>query len=174
MTEEVDNSFDEELDAAVIPDDVAAADAADEVAAEPAEGGERADGESALHTPAEDGDRSLSEEDTEDGGESGTAGDSASIETSFGKVTGRLSEIADLMEDDGLSLDDALDLLEEAVSLGMQASSSLDEDMSARDAAAAAEEEAADAAFAQEQEQAEGPVVGARTDDQPAGTPTWR
>ena len=56
------------------------------------------------------------------------------IPTSFGTVTDRLSEIADIMEDETMPLDDALDLLEEAVALGMQASSLLESDMNERDA----------------------------------------
>lgn len=71
----------------------------------------------------------------------------APISTSFGTVTDRLSEIAEVMEDESLPLDDALDLLEEAVALGMQASSLLETDMNERDAAEEAAEEAADAAL---------------------------
>ena len=68
-----------------------------------------------------------------------------SIATSFGTVTDRLSEIAEVMEDDTLSLDDALDLLEEAVALGMQASNLLESDMNERDAAEEEAEAALDA-----------------------------
>lgn len=59
----------------------------------------------------------------------------APIPTSFGTVTDRLSEIAEVMEDGTMPLDDALDLLEEAVALGMQASSLLESDMNERDQA---------------------------------------
>ena len=73
-------------------------------------------------------------------------GDISAVETSFGTVTGRLSEIAEVLEDETLPLDDALDLLEEAVSLGMQASNLLETDMNERDAADQEAEEAAAAA----------------------------
>lgn len=64
----------------------------------------------------------------------------AAIPTSFGTVTDRLSEIAEIMEDETMPLDDALDLLEEAVALGMQASSLLESDMNERDAEEISEE----------------------------------
>lgn len=76
----------------------------------------------------------------------------AAIPTSFGTVTDRLSEIAEIMEDETMPLDDALDLLEEAVALGMQASSLLESDMSERDA----EDEAADEEAEFEAEEAAG------------------
>lgn len=63
------------------------------------------------------------------------------IQTSFGTVTGRLAEIAEAMEDETMPLDDALKLLEEAVSLGMQASTLLESDMAERDASNAEEED---------------------------------
>lgn len=56
------------------------------------------------------------------------------VSTSFGTVTDRLSEIAEVMEDETMPLDDALDLLEEAVTLGMQASNLLESDMEAHNA----------------------------------------
>ena len=64
----------------------------------------------------------------------------APIPTSFGTVTDRLSQIAEEMEDESMPLDDALDLLEEAVALGMQASSLLETDMNERDTEEEAEE----------------------------------
>ena len=45
---------------------------------------------------------------------------------SFESVKNRLSEIADTVADENLSLDDALDLYEEAVSLGLKASDLLE------------------------------------------------
>ncbi len=73
------------------------------------------------------------------------------IPTSFGTVTDRLSEIAEIMEDETMPLDDALDLLEEAVALGMQASSLLESDMNERDAEEAeeADEEDTEGAIAE-------------------------
>ena len=44
-----------------------------------------------------------------------------SVET-YDQVKGRLDEIVQAVSDEGLSLDDALDLYEEAVKLGMRAS----------------------------------------------------
>lgn len=69
-----------------------------------------------------------------DGMPSEAAEAAASVPTSFGTVTGRLSEIAEVMEDETMPLDDALDLLEEAVALGMQASNLLESDMEAHNA----------------------------------------
>ena len=46
---------------------------------------------------------------------------SQSVET-YEQVKGRLDEIVQAVSDEGLSLDDALDLYEEAVKLGMRAS----------------------------------------------------
>ena len=46
--------------------------------------------------------------------------DGQSLE-SFGQIRDRLSEIADLVKREDLSLDAALDLYDEAVSLGMKA-----------------------------------------------------
>ena len=71
--------------------------------------------------------------------------ETAAIPTSFGTVTDRLSEIAEVMEDTTMPLDDALDLLEEAVALGMQASNLLESDMNERDAQDEEEEAALDA-----------------------------
>lgn len=45
---------------------------------------------------------------------------------SFDQVKARLAEIADAVDDEDLSLDDALDLYEEAVALGLQASDLLE------------------------------------------------
>lgn len=44
----------------------------------------------------------------------------------FASVKERLSEIADMVDDENLSLDDALDLYEEAVALGLKASDLLE------------------------------------------------
>ena len=51
---------------------------------------------------------------------------------SYEQVNDRLKEIVDLVSDEGIALDDALDLFEEAVKLGVQASSLLEEDIAAR------------------------------------------
>lgn len=52
--------------------------------------------------------------------------DADAQESGFDAVKKRLAEIADAVDDEGLSLDDALDLYEEAVSLGLQASDLLE------------------------------------------------
>lgn len=49
----------------------------------------------------------------------------------FEEVKARLDEIVDAVSDDEISLDNALDLYEEAVKLGMQVSSVLEEDIAA-------------------------------------------
>lgn len=46
--------------------------------------------------------------------------------TDFASVKNRLAEIADAVSDENLSLDDALDLYEEAVGLGLRASDLLE------------------------------------------------
>lgn len=50
---------------------------------------------------------------------------------SFSEVNDRLREIADAVADESMPLDDALDLFEEAVGLGMRASSLLEENLEA-------------------------------------------
>lgn len=72
-----------------------------------------------------------------------------SEEDTFEQVNDRLKEIVSQVEDEDMPLDDALDLFEEAVKLGMQASSLLEEDIAARNAA----EEAAEGATADQLEQ---------------------
>ena len=52
----------------------------------------------------------------------------------FESVKERLDEIVDAVADEGISLDDALDLYEEAVKLGMQASTMLEEGIANQDA----------------------------------------
>ena len=51
--------------------------------------------------------------------------------SSFSDVNDRLKEIADAVSDESLPLDEALDLFEEAVGLGMRASSLLEENLDA-------------------------------------------
>lgn len=131
MTEDFDNAFEEVLDAPA--EQEAALSAADEESYE-----------------VEDETGPSSQTGLQDASQDEDAQSAEPIQTSFGMVTGRLSEIADCMEDDQLSLDDALDLLEEAVALGMKASTMLDEDMAARDAAEEEAEEQADAEAAAE------------------------
>ncbi|WP_080799499.1 exodeoxyribonuclease VII small subunit [Arabiibacter massiliensis] len=53
----------------------------------------------------------------------------------FEAVKGRLDEIVDAVNDDGLPLDDALALYEEAVALGLRASDLLEENIEAQRAA---------------------------------------
>jgi len=64
--------------------------------------------------------------------------------SSFGQINDRLKEIIDQVSDETIPLDNALDLFEEAVKLGVQASSLLEEDIVSRDATA--EADAVDAA----------------------------
>ena len=51
----------------------------------------------------------------------------------FETTKARLAEIADAVSDENLSLDDALDLFEEAVALGLQASDLLETDIDVED-----------------------------------------
>lgn len=50
---------------------------------------------------------------------------------SFSAVNERLKDIADAVSDENMPLDDALDLFEEAVGLGMRASSLLEQNLDA-------------------------------------------
>ena len=54
-------------------------------------------------------------------------------QTTYREVNDRLKEIADRVADESLPLDDALDLFEEAVGLGMKASDLLEQDIAQRD-----------------------------------------
>ena len=72
--------------------------------------------------------------------------------TSFEDVNDRLKQIVEAVSDDELPLDEALDLFDEAVALGMKASEMMEDDIATRDAAdeereaqQAAADEAADA-----------------------------
>ena len=71
--------------------------------------------------------------------------DSNEQKPDFESVKNRLAEIAEAVDDENLSLDDALDLYEEAVSLGLKASDLLEtgvvvpEEEPEAEAAAAAE-----------------------------------
>ena len=60
---------------------------------------------------------------------------------SFEEMQARLQEIVDAVSDDALPLDDALTLYEEAVQLGLRASTLLEEGIATKDADSAAEEE---------------------------------
>lgn len=59
----------------------------------------------------------------------------------FESVKERLDEIVDAVNDESISLDDALDLYEEAVKLGMQASTLLEEGIAQQDAESEASED---------------------------------
>ena len=61
-------------------------------------------------------------------------------EPTYAQVNDRLKEIVEAVEDENLPLDDALGLFEEAVKLGMQASTLLEQDIAERDAQAAADD----------------------------------
>lgn len=146
-------SFEEELDVVVVTE---TADSDEQPDADGAVAAADADASDAVLGDAEDA------ADTFDAGE--PAAEVAPIATSFGTVTDRLSEIAEVMEDETLPLDDALDLLEEAVALGMQASNLLESDLNERDAVDedAADEDAADE-DAEAGEAADEAVAGAAT-----------
>lgn len=57
--------------------------------------------------------------------------DDSAQHRSFSEVNDRLKEIADAVADEQMPLDDALDLFEEAVGLGMRASSLLEDNLEA-------------------------------------------
>ncbi len=59
--------------------------------------------------------------------------------TTYAQVNDRLKEIVDQVSDDDLPLDDALDLFEEAVKLGMQASDLIEQDIDAENEQASEE-----------------------------------
>ena len=63
----------------------------------------------------------------------------SSDSNSFAEVKRRLDEIVEAVSDDSLSLDDALTLYEEAVSLGLKASDLLESNIAPSEAAAVAE-----------------------------------
>lgn len=88
----------------------------------------------------------------------------------FESVKDRLDEIVDAVNDESISLDDALDLYEEAVRLGMQASTLLEEGIAAMDGETEGDsaDDAADAVFAGAQEDADGGSAPAAADE-PAG-----
>ena len=63
--------------------------------------------------------------------------------SSYEQINDRLKEIASLVGDDSIALDDALDLFEEAVRLGVRASALIEDDIVARNAQLDGESEAA-------------------------------
>lgn len=70
--------------------------------------------------------------------------ESAQEYESFEELKVRLDEIVEAVSDDDLPLDDALELYEEAVSLGLRASDLLEQGIEAREAEEAAAGEAAE------------------------------
>jgi exodeoxyribonuclease VII small subunit len=68
--------------------------------------------------------------------------------SSYSQVNDRLKQIIAQVSDGSIALDDALDLFDEAVQLGVRASTLMEEDITSRDLAAASDE--ADAAHATE------------------------
>lgn len=62
------------------------------------------------------------------------------LEDSFSAVKERLDEIVEAVSDENISLDEALGLYEEAVKLGMQVSSKLEEDIAEESVAEEAQE----------------------------------
>ena len=63
--------------------------------------------------------------------------------SSYEQINDRLKEIASLVGDDSIALDDALDLFEEAVRLGVRASALIEDDIVAHNAQLDGESEAA-------------------------------
>lgn len=55
--------------------------------------------------------------------------------STYAQIKERLDEIVEAAKDDGLPIDDALSLYEEAVRLGLAASDLIEQDIEARDAA---------------------------------------
>lgn len=87
----------------------------------------------------------------------------------FENVKERLDEIVDAVNDESISLDDALDLYEEAVKLGMQASTLLEEGIAAMDGEVegeGADGVADDAALDAVQDTADGGSASAAADEQ--------
>ena len=87
----------------------------------------------------------------------------------FENVKERLDEIVDAVNDESISLDDALDLYEEAVKLGMQASTLLEEGIAAMDGEVegeSADDVADDAALDAVQDTADGGSASAAADEQ--------
>ena len=84
---------------------------------------------------------------------------SSDQQTSFESVKTRLAEIAEAIDDENMPLDEALDLYEEAVALGLQASDLLETGVVVDDAAAegAAEATAAETTAAEGQATGEAP-----------------
>lgn len=76
--------------------------------------------------------------------------------TNFEEVKTRLDEIVDAVADENISLDNALDLYEEAIKLGMQVSSLLEEDIAPEEVQARVGRMDAEDA---EQAQAEGSIA---------------
>ena len=87
----------------------------------------------------------------------------------FESVKERLDEIVDAVNDESISLDDALDLYEEAVKLGVQASTLLEEGIAAMDGEVEGESAdgvADDAALDAVQDTADGGSASAAADEQ--------
>lgn len=64
--------------------------------------------------------------------------------SSYSQVNDRLKQIIAQVSDGSIALDDALDLFDEAVQLGVRASTLMEEDITSRDLAAVSEESDAD------------------------------
>ena len=72
----------------------------------------------------------------------------------FAGVKSRLDEIVEAVSDDNMPLDDALKLYEEAVTLGLRASTLLEADIAAQDAEEAEEDAEGEAASSAEEQPA--------------------
>ena len=90
--------------------------------------------------------------------------------TTYAEIKARLDEIAAATDDESMPIDDALSLYEEAVKLGLAASSLIEQDIEARDAedaqaekddAEAQEDPAVDAAPAETEDESDGTAHGA-------------
>lgn len=149
------NEFDVNEEA--VASDEVLEEAADEVADEVAEG---AAGEAAeVDEPEAEAAAELGEPEAEGAPRAGAS----AAPSGFGAVNERLKEIVEAVSNEDLPLDEALDLFEEAVALGTQASNLLEEDIAARNAAATqAELDATQAEFGGEESgRSEGAVLAA-------------
>lgn len=78
----------------------------------------------------------------------------------FESVKERLDEIVDAVNDESISLDDALDLYEEAVKLGMQASTLLEEGIAQQDAESETSEDDGEIANVEADDEVAGEALG--------------
>ena len=95
--------------------------------------------------------------------------DSSQDDVSFEQVNERLKEITEAVSDENLPLDEALELFDEAVALGMRASEIMEDDIAARDAQAQQREDEQAAADAAADAEFEGESVESDKEDAQPG-----